>query len=189
MNYASARIFGIIALIMLNACNHYKVETGFNEFRNTRTCSLSNNRIQFDSGFFSGSRATNLDLEKLEDGNLAAFITIHNVSGKHTSFRPDSNFIFKIFSQNKSPEQIKLVSFMPTDNKEWTDSTYTQYGNIYTRNSQSTASVIMSEEQLMKIAGADKIEFAFETFQGPIKGTLGNNELQPFREFINKCYI
>ncbi len=179
----------IILLAGLTACNHYSVETRYDEFRKTQACSLKNNLLKTEWAPFMGTRRLELTLDRFDSELILAHFYLYGAN-RSSFFKYISNIIFKLTSKDKNIEEIRLTSTNPAQNKS---SSFSYVGAMgVTTSVNETMSVVSTEitrEQISKIANAEKVEFLIETIDQPLRGELDQEDLYPFQEFVSKCLI
>ncbi|OJW51792.1 MAG: hypothetical protein BGO67_07055 [Alphaproteobacteria bacterium 41-28] len=187
MSYKSILKLNFILLLTLMGCNRYSIETGYDEFRNSPSCSLKDNLLKFQTGFFTGSYRLELNLDKVDNNTVLAHFCLQGYA-KNSFFKPNSPILFKITHKDKTTEEIRLTPVSPAENKEWTQANY-GYVTTYSKNSMSIVSANMTRDQILKIARAEKVGFALDAVGEPIRGELDQGDLQPIREFADKCLV
>ncbi len=186
MKIALNTVLLLTAALSLNACNHYKVEQRYDEFRKKNICALKNHLMKNHAGLFYTNYRVEMDLEKQDETNILAMIHINADLAKQ-SFRDPPHISFKVYKGTGQVNEIRLVG-SSVNTKRGVSPNYTPHFVHYTTYSDSNAFIQMTKAQVKEIAYAERVSFSLETLGDPITGELNKNDLSPIVEFLEKCF-
>lgn len=105
-----------IICFFLSGCNRYSIETNDDRLQKTQACSLKNNLLTLEPGYFSGTRRLELNLDKVDNETVVALFSLSGMN-KNDFFKPKTCILFTLINPDNSREEIRLTPIVPPQDK------------------------------------------------------------------------
>ncbi len=175
-----------LCLSLITGCApSFKVESNYNEFRNTSTCKMENNFIRQQQHNVKGFLLFNL--KKDTELSPPYILEIENIqSDDYIAFKKDSYLRLTLTQPNGVTELLVIQAIF---SKVYCDTNI--YGNIYNscgsisqkKDYLSCVFFSLTQEQIDQILSATEISFDLETTEQPLRATLLKENIQNLQEF------
>lgn len=185
----------LLSLMLFTSCTQFKVETNFNEFRNTYTCEMTNNYINKHN--ISGNLSFNI--KKDTELKSPYYLVVKTEQSRNfVSFKQDSHLRLNLTKIDGQIKQVLLKgAYADKVCRETTNyipgckigDTYTS--GYLTTSSEQTAFVLfrLSEEIIDEILDSTAISFELETLNETIRATFSKQNIENIQEFGKHCRL